>query len=104
MKKFIYSFMLLAFSSVASAGPIYLTAAAEPWGHTTNIENFDAAFGAGNWDRATFGDAGLFDDTANFLYVDGGDGNTTEFEAWVNTNRGNIEAFVAGVDAFAARE
>lgn len=82
-------------SQAANAGPIYLTSAAEPWGNNTNIENMDAAFGAGNWTRATFGDGGLFANTDDFLYVDGGDGNTADYQNWVNANRLSLQNFVA---------
>ncbi|THB70138.1 MAG: PEP-CTERM sorting domain-containing protein [Gammaproteobacteria bacterium] len=95
MKKLACLFVLMGAVSVANAAPVYLTAAAEPWNTNANIDNFNAAFGAGGWDRAVFGDAGLFDDTSDFLYIDGGDGNTQDFENWMNANRTDLEGFVS---------
>lgn len=87
--------LIFGAAQAAVAGPIYLTSGSEPWGTNANIENFDAAFGVGNWDRAVFGDAGVFSDTSDFVYIDGGDGNTFDFETWYNSNRSTVETFVA---------
>ena len=95
MKRLVMFFALIVVAQFSFANPIYLTAASEPWGTNANIDNFNAAFGVGNWDRATFGDGGLFADTGNFLYIEGGDGNTNAFQSWMNTNRTLVESFVS---------
>jgi len=99
--KLVVSAAVLTFSVAASADPIYLTGATDPWNSNTNNQNMDAAFGAGNWDKMAFGDANIFDDTNDFIYIDGGDGRTAEYEGWMNTNRANIESYVfAGGSVF----
>ncbi len=95
IRKLLLALTALCVAQVGFADPIYLTSSSEPWNTTANTDNFNAAFGAGNWDRAIFGDLGLFSDTDDFLYVDGGNGNTAEFESWLNSNRTALESFVS---------
>jgi hypothetical protein len=80
----------------------YISGDSEPWTYVapTNLSNMDAAFGAGNWSRLTFSNAvstGIFD-PGEFcmLFIDGGDGNTLEWEGWLNSNRTSLESFVSG--------
>lgn len=93
MKKII-GLATILFAGVASAAPVYLSGPSEPWGSTSNLTNMDTAFGAGSWDRAAFGDVGLFDDTANFLFIDGGDGQGNNLLNWMNTQQSNLENFI----------
>ena len=97
MKKIAY--LSLCFASVlmantAIAGPIYLSGSVEPWETQSIKTNLDTAFGAGNWDRATFGDANLFDDIKDFVYIDGGGNTSGALFAWLETERANLENFV----------
>jgi hypothetical protein len=87
-----------AYASVA-----YISSSSgEPWstlGVTSNLDNMDAAFGAGNWQRLNFDSAvanGIFAPGAySFLYFDGGDGTDTEFNSFLNANRTALESWVA---------
>ncbi|UCD74186.1 MAG: hypothetical protein JSV91_10390 [Phycisphaerales bacterium] len=68
----------------------------EPWGMNGNVNAMNDVFGVGNWTRYDFPTAvgaGLWDNS--FILMDGGDGATDEFDAFVNANRADMEAWVA---------
>lgn len=99
MKKFfgVVAGLLLSVSS-AMATPVYLTGVNEPWnyGAPTNITAMDMAFGTSNWSRMNFDSAissGLLNN--EYIYIDGGDGNTIEFQNFMNTNRTTLENWVS---------
>ena len=79
---------------------VYMTGSSDPWGvAATNAGSPDAAmnlaFGAGLWQKIQgFSGAALTQDTG-FLYIDGGDGVSTEFNAFINSNRTQLENFVS---------
>ncbi len=69
----------------------------EPWGMPGNVNAMNDVFGAGNWDRLSFPSAvqqGVFN--YKCLFLDGGDGADSEFNAFIDTNRATLEAWVAG--------
>ena len=84
-------------ASTANAGPIaYVTGTINPWGNTSNDTAMDTAFGAGNWDKFNGFNAGVLGAGYDFIFFDGGDGVSTEFHAFVNSNRTAIEDYVSG--------
>lgn len=94
MKRTLLAVLLSIAAAHANAAVIaYMSGPNEPWDYVppTNPSNMDAAFGAGNWDRIQFGSNYASYDT---LYVDGGDGNSDAFFAWVSANLGALESYV----------
>lgn len=89
-------------SAAKAASIAYVSGAGEPWGIGAGDPGslpaaMDSAFGAGNWDRKDFSDGvSLLSGSYDFLYFDGGDGQTLGFEAYIDANRAALEAFVAG--------
>ena len=81
-------------ASIAEAAKIGYVVTSNPWGQTTNQTALNTAFGAGNWDQLTYSTAWAVMETYDVLITDGGDGQTTNFINFVNTNRGNLETFV----------
>jgi hypothetical protein len=70
-----------------------------PWNNDSNDQALDVAFGQGNWDKFSFGNAvqdGVFDLNAyKVLYVDGGDDLGDLFRGFVDNNRGSLESWVS---------
>jgi len=67
----------------------------EPWGMMGNVNALNDVFGAGSWDRLDFPTAvgnGLWD--YGLVFLDGGDGATDQFTAFVNTYRTDMEDWV----------
>lgn len=89
---------LFGLVNVAQAGSIaYISGTSEPWNLNGNVIAMNTVFGAGNWQRLTFGNAianGIFTNDYDFLFFDGGDGQTLPFEAFVNANRNQLESYV----------
>lgn len=81
--------------SQAFAIPTYITGQSEPWNVTSNIDAMDTAFG-NDWEKRTFdqGITGLLTTDRGFVYIDGGDGNTASFIAFVNQYRTDLEDWV----------
>jgi VCBS repeat-containing protein len=81
---------------VAIADFALITGSSNPWGNPQYDTSMDTAFGAGNWDK--FNDTtneNIFDDGYEFIWIDGGDGQTAWFEPYVNLYRDEIEDYVA---------
>lgn len=97
---FICSVVSLAVAASAHATSVaYISYANEPWGLPGNVNALDDVFGAGNWDREQFataaGNGVLTPGGYDFIFIDGGDGASVEFEAFVNANRAGLESFVS---------
>lgn len=82
----------------ASADVFYLrSAVGQPWEQTTDQAAMDLAFGAGNWSLLTFETidfATVFSPTTPFVWLEGGDSNAVELEAFLDLNRTAVEAWV----------
>jgi hypothetical protein len=93
------AFAVLAISGTASAaGDVAYVSqtGGEPWGMSGNVHALNDVFGVGNWDRLDFPTAvgnGLWD--YGFILLDGGDGATDQFTAFVNTYRADMEDWVS---------
>ena len=91
---------LLACGSVANAqGVAYLRADFEPWGFTSNVDNMNDVFGAGNWTDAHFSSVNtnaLFSKQNCFIFIEGGDGTEPDFASYYSANLPAIQSWVAG--------
>jgi len=68
-----------------------------PWGETTNEQAMDLAYGAGNWEDLRYelvDPAVLFSNLYSFLYLEGGDSNALELEAFLLANQQALEDWV----------
>jgi|SRR5579871_143728 len=86
---------LIAAPSAQAADFLYMTGASNPWGQNGGDQAMDAAFGVGNWDKANGFDGSAFASGYKFIYFDGGDGTSTEFNSFVSNNVTQIENFVS---------
>jgi hypothetical protein len=75
---------------------LYMTGTTDPWGNTQNDAAMDLAFGAGNWDKTNGFNASAFGGTHAFVYLDGGDGISGEFDTFIGANLAALESFVTG--------
>ncbi len=104
MKKILMGMVCLAafacLAPNADAGVIYMrSTVGPPWGETTNEQAMDAAFGVGGWDDLryeTATPAAVFSAANSFAFLEGGDNNANELEAFLVANLGTIEGWVAG--------
>lgn len=104
MKKFIGCLLfsiVVVMTGGAYAGTVtYISYAAEPWNMPGNVNALNDVFGVGGWEREFFASAAgngvLTPGGTDFLFIDGGDGATSEFESFVNANRSGLESFVFG--------
>jgi hypothetical protein len=91
--------LVLWAGAAASADVAYVSGSAgEPWGMPGNVNALNDVYGNGNWDRLDFPsavDKGLFK-SYDCIVLDGGDGADSEFNAFIEANRGSMEAFVNG--------
>jgi hypothetical protein len=90
---------LLASGTASAVGDVAYVSytGGEPWGMPGNVNALNDVFGTGNWDRLYFPTAvgnGLWD--YGFILMDGGDGADEEFVNFVNSNRADMENWVAG--------
>jgi hypothetical protein len=70
-----------------------------PWGSNTNEQALDLAFGAGNWDDLryeTVNTGVLFSPATTFIFMEGGDNNANDLEAFLGANQATLEAWVSG--------
>lgn len=93
---------MAAISLTAAASPALAISVAyvtevDPWGVSTNEQALDAAFGAANWTRLNSFENSIFAGGYDFIFVDGGDGNSG-FADWLNLEGGAAaaEAYVLG--------
>jgi len=80
----------------AAGGKLYMTGSSNPWGQNTEDQAMDVAFGAGNWTKTNGFDASALTAGYSFIYLDGGDGISSEFNSFVSGNLAAIEAYVTG--------
>jgi hypothetical protein len=91
----------LAVASLAVAGAAhantkaYMTGSSNPWGSTAEDSAMNTAFGAGNWDKFNGFNASVFSSGYSFVYLDGGDGISGEFDSFMGANLGALETFVS---------
>ena len=58
----------------------------QPWGVNDFTNAFNTDFGAGNWTSDTFADGtSMFNSSNSFIMIEGGDGNSTDFDNYFNT-------------------
>lgn len=85
-------------STAAMADIAYMrSTVGAPWGQSTNEAAMDAAFGAGNWSDLryeTVNVATLFSATNTFIFMEGGDTNADELEAFLAANGAAVSAWV----------
>jgi len=91
-------FVLAGASQVQAISVAYITGTTEPWSQQGNVNALNAVFGSGGWTRYDWSNAGgvLAPGAYQMIFADGGDAQTLPFEAFVNTNRTALEAWVAG--------
>jgi len=75
---------------------LYMTDFSNPWGQDTEDQAMDVAFGSGNWDKVNGFDVSQLTAGYSFIYLDGGDGASTNFNAFVNDNLAALQSFVSG--------
>jgi hypothetical protein len=78
----------------AAAGIIYMTGPSDPWGQTTENNAMDLAFGAGNWSKVYGFSTSVLTSANSFVYMDGGNGQATNFNSFVLANLPALEAYV----------
>src|SRR5690606_32277463 len=88
----------LAGAGAARADVFYLrSAVGDPWDSQANQQAMDQAFGSGRWTQANFEEIDVdatFSRSTVFVWLEGGDDNALELEAFLDTNRDAIEAWV----------
>ncbi|QNA89713.1 PEP-CTERM sorting domain-containing protein [Massilia sp. Dwa41.01b] len=95
IKPLITAAIFLLMGSAAQAGTIhYGTGTNDPWNSATNDRAMDSAFGAGNWTKRWGFSTGVFED-ADFVFLDGGDGNAVDFASFLANNSAVIANWVA---------
>lgn len=86
----------IAGQAQANNTKLYMTDFNNPWGQNTEDQAMDLAFGAGSWDKINGFDASQLTAGYDFIYLDGGDGASTNFNAFVNNNLAAIQTYVSG--------
>ncbi|HWI86298.1 MAG TPA: PEPxxWA-CTERM sorting domain-containing protein [Sphingomonas sp.] len=56
----------------------------------------DLAFGSGNWDKVNGFDVSQLTAGYSFIYLDGGDGASTNFNSFASSNLAALQSFVSG--------
>src|SRR5699024_3097287 len=93
-KLLVASFLVTA--SAAFAQIAYMSGPSEPWDSSTNLSAMDLAFGSGNWTRLQFSGSNASALSGySFAYIDGGDGQTLNFDSFLTSNRTGLENWVA---------
>jgi len=81
---------LVLLPALAAATPVYLrSTVGAPWGVSTNEAAMDTVFGIGMWSDfryETVNTASLFSASTTFLFMEGGDNNANELEAFLGAN------------------
>ena len=87
-------------SSAQAAAPAYVrSTVGAPWDSTENEAAMDLVFSAGTWDDLRYETVDpdeLFSPAYNFIYLEGGDDNASELEAFLGANQMALEAWVGG--------
>jgi hypothetical protein len=96
--------LLLTLAGQAKADLIgYVTGPGDPWSVPpsdpgSNDAALNKAFGVGGWNKFTFPSAvgaGVFTGGYKMLFFDGGDGQSGNFETFINANRTALQNYVA---------
>jgi hypothetical protein len=91
--------VLVATAGQVQAGAIYMRSVIDaPWGESTNELAMDTAFGSGVWQDLryeTANAASVFSSSNSFAFLEGGDSNADELEAFLTSNISLIESWVA---------
>lgn len=99
MKKNVCLFVCLFVAGAANADVVYMdSSTGNPWGATNNEASMDGVFGAGNWLDTTFetvNTGSLFSAATDFIFMEGGDDNANELEAFITANQTSMENWVA---------
>jgi hypothetical protein len=99
MKKIILTLFILASVSEVFAAPVYMrSTVGAPWGQTNNEASMDGVFGAGNWQDLRYETANigtLFSAGTDFIFMEGGDSNANELEAFIAANQAAMENWVS---------
>lgn len=88
------SAIAMAAQPAIAADYLYMTGSSNPWGSTAEDQAMTIAFGAGNWDKANGFSSSAFSSGYSFIYFDGGDGISSQFDDFVDANQAAIESFV----------
>jgi hypothetical protein len=89
-------------SQAQAASIAYMTGTSDPWGiDPSDAGSPDAAmnqaFGTGSWDKYNGFDVSIFGGGYNFIYLDGGDGISTQFDTFFSISTvAALENFVSG--------
>jgi hypothetical protein len=98
MLKMAFAGAFLSVSGFANAGFVYIDSSiGNPWGQTNNEASMDGVFGSGAWDDVnyeTVNVATLFSASSDFIYMEGGDFNADELEAFILANQTALESWV----------
>jgi VCBS repeat-containing protein len=86
-------------SLTASPSYVYMrSTVGSPWGSSTNEAAMNTVFGAGNWHDLRYETAiaaDVFSPNIALVFMEGGDSNANEMEAFLNANQALIESWVA---------
>lgn len=86
------------FSQLAFADAYYIRSqSGSPWGQSNYEEDMDAVFGVGSWVAARYETVNinnLFSSTNSFIYMEGSDRNANALEAFITTNKTQMESWV----------
>ncbi|WP_448547848.1 PEP-CTERM sorting domain-containing protein [Thalassotalea fusca] len=100
MLKAAFASIAITLSGFASAGIVYMdSTTGNPWGQTNNEASMDGVFGAGMWNEQNYetaNAANLFSDSTDFIFMEGGDSNADELEAFLIANQAAMENWVFG--------
>ncbi|HYV26383.1 MAG TPA: hypothetical protein VFA77_02550, partial [Candidatus Eisenbacteria bacterium] len=70
----------------------------QPWGQTANETAMNRVFGAGNWLDLRYESvnaASLLSPSTSFIFMEGGDSNADEMEAFLNANMATIQTWLS---------
>lgn len=84
-----------AASPASASNYTYMTGSSNPWSQTTEDTSMDLAFGVGNWTKVNGFSTSVFSSPQSLIYIDGGDGISAEFNAFVSANLSTITSYVA---------
>lgn len=95
VKTLIATAVFLLTSAAANAGTIvYGTGSDNPWSNLTNDAAMNSAFGESNWLKSYGFSTSLFND-AEFVFLDGSDGNADAFSSFLAGNLSFVQNYVA---------
>ena len=100
MKKYVLiCFCLFVTLRANSQARCYISAAAQPWNSSSNINALNASFGSGNWSQYNYSSANMtaiLQPTTCLIFIEGGDQTSTAFNAFLTPNLTALQNWVAG--------